>query len=151
VFVGCEKEQNTKLLNPYLRFEVNGSPASFSAPDLLNNNYFDCIMKGDTALNITVSKLYQGAGFVIKANGIADGTYALDAGNHAYYTNPKDLRRYSTNEKYTGTITIKRGTFQAKSLLNTLQGTFSFNAMDTATNKTVTVLKGEFLMELTQQ
>jgi len=148
LFLGCEKEQNNKLLNPYLQFEVNGVKSSFSPPDLLNNNYFDCVVKSDTALNITVSKLYEGAGFNLKGKILNEGTYTLDEVNKAYYTNPKDFRRYTTNENYKGTITIKRGTFQAKTLLNTLQGTFSFQAVDTAKNKSIKVVKGEFLMEL---
>jgi hypothetical protein len=151
LFLSCEKEQNNKLLKPYLRYEVNGVETTFAPADLLNNNYFDCVVKSDTALSITVSKLYEGAGFNIKGKILNEGTFALNEVNKAYYTSPKDFRRYTTNENYKGTITFKRGTFQAKTLLNTLQGTFSFEAVDTAKNKSVQVLKGEFLMELTVQ
>jgi hypothetical protein len=151
LFLGCEKEQNNKLLNPYLKFEVDGVQTAFASPDLLNNNYFDCVVKSDTALIITVSKLYEGAGFSVKGKILNEGTYTLNEVNKAYYTNPKDYRRYTTNENYTGTITVKRGTFQAKTLLNTLQGTFSFQAVDTAKNKSIKIVKGEFLMELAVQ
>lgn len=144
----CEKQQNQKLLGPYLRFDVNGIKSTFAPADLLNNNHFDCSISGDTALNIAVTKLFEGAGFIIKDNPIKDGTYTLDGKNRAYYTNPKDMKRYYTTDAYKGTLTIKRNVFQAKTLLNTLEGTFSFNAIDTATKKTFAITNGEFLMEL---
>ena len=144
----CEKQQNQKLLGPYFRYDVNGVKASFAPADVLNNNHFECTISGDTALNIVVSKLFEGAGVMIKGNPIKDGTYVLDGKNRAYHINPKDLKRYYTTDGFKGTLTIKRNVFQAKTLLNTLEGKFSYNVVDTATNKSFQITNGEFLMEV---
>jgi hypothetical protein len=148
LLLSCEKQQNQKMLGSYLNFEVNGVKKSFSPADILNNNHFECQIKGDTSLNINVSQLFEGAGFTIKNNGVKDGTYELDNNNKAYYTNPKDFKRYSTNLGYKGTLTIKKNTFKAKTLLNTLEGQFSFVGEDTLTHKTFKITNGSFLMEV---
>jgi hypothetical protein len=70
--------------------------------------------------------------------------------NKAYYTNPLDQKRYYTNNQYKGTLTIKKGTFQATELLYTLEGHFAFQAVDTATGKNFNVVNGSFLMERKQ-
>jgi hypothetical protein len=145
---GCETEQNKKLLGAYFKYSVNGAPqAEINDGSGLNNNIFDCDFQGDTALYINVSKLYEGAGFVVKSNSITDGVYTLDNTNRAYYTNPADRKRYYTSSHAKGTLTIKRSTFQAKTPMNTLEGTFSFQATDTATGKTFSISNGSFLME----
>lgn len=148
MFLSCEKQQNQKLLGPYFRYEVNGVKTSFAPPDVLNNNHFECAVSGDTSLNIMVTKLFEGAGLSLKAKTIQDGTYTLNSKNKAYYINPKDLKRYYTTDGFTGTLTIKQNVFQAKTLLNTVEGQFSFNAVDSVTNRTFKILNGEFLMEL---
>ncbi|MCW3109644.1 MAG: hypothetical protein JWQ09_4150 [Segetibacter sp.] len=143
----CEKDQNRKLLGAYFRYTVNGSEKVINDEAGLNNNVFDCTFKADTTLLINVAKIYEGAGFVIKSDSIKDGTYVLDSVNKAYYTNPLDQKRYYTTNKYKGTLTIKKGTFEAKELLYTLEGTFAFQAVDTATGKNFTITNGSFLME----
>lgn len=143
----CEKDQNRKLLGAYFKFTVNGVEKVINDEAGLNNNIFDCTFKGDTTLLINVAKIYEAAGFVVKSDSIKDGTYVLDSANRAYYTNPLDQKRYYTNSKYKGTLTIKQGTFQAKELLYTLEGNFAFQAVDTATGKNFTITNGSFLME----
>lgn len=147
VFVGCEKDQNRRLLNGYFRYEVNGKKIEINDEILLKENFFDCIIKGDTALSIHVSKVYAGAGFIIRAPKIKDGTYSLDGVQKGFYENPADRRIYYTDSKHTGFLTIKLGTFQAKTLLQTMEGKFSFSAVDASTGKSFTVENGEFLME----
>lgn len=147
--IHCEKEANRKLLNAYFRYDANGDSVNIKQGILLNENTFECNIIGDTALQVIISKIYEGAGFSIKdPDGIKDGTYVLNEKNTGYYLHPKDLRRYVTNQTSTGSITIKKGTFQAKTLLNTLEATFNFVAADTLTGKTVAVTNGKFLMEL---
>jgi hypothetical protein len=145
---GCEKEANRKLLNGYFNYEVNGVKTEIKDEILLKENFFDCIIKGDTALSIHASKVYDGAGFIlITSAGLKEGTYTLDHNLKGFYENPKDKRIYFTDETHKGTLTIKKGTFQAKTLLNTLTGTFSFEGYDATTRKSFTVTNGEFFME----
>lgn len=143
----CEKDKNRKLLGAYFRYTVNGTEKVINDEAGLSDNVFECTFKGDTTLLINVAKIYEGAGFVIKSDSIRDGTYVLDSLNKAYYTNPLDQKRYTTTNKYKGSLTIQKGTFQAKELLYTLTGTFAFQAVDTATGKNFTITKGSFLME----
>ncbi len=143
----CQKDEDRKLLNGYFRYTVNGTETVIKDETGLNANTFDCIIKGDTALYINVTKIYDGAGFVIKSDSIRDGTYQLDSMNKAYFIYPTDLKRYYTTNKYKGTLTIKKGTFMATELLNTLTGQFSFQAVDTLTGKNFNVVNGSFLME----
>lgn len=147
VAVSCTKDANRKLLGAYFKYEVNGQKILIEDGALLNDTPFECTIKGDTALYITVARLYEGAGFMVKANKIEDGSYTLSNSNRAYYSNPKDAKRYYTNTVYTGTLSIKKNTFQAKSALNTLEGQFSFQAIDTLTKKIFTITNGAFVME----
>lgn len=143
----CEKDQNRKLLGAYFKYSINGKETVINDEAGLSNNIFDCTFKGDTALYINAAKLYEGAGFVIKADSIKDGTYTLDDHNRAYYTNPLDQKRYYTTSQYKGTLTIKKSTFQAKELLYTLEGQFNFQAVDSTTGKNFTLQNGSFKME----
>ena len=147
VLAGCEKDQNRKLLGAYFKYTINGKETVINDEAGISNNIFDCTIKGDTALYINVAKIYEGAGFVIKADSIKDGSYQLDSLNSGYYTNPTDQKRYYTTNQYKGTLTIKKNTFQAKELLYTLEGQFNFQAVDTATGKSFTLQNGSFLME----
>jgi hypothetical protein len=146
----CQKDKNRKLLGAYFKYTINGKETVINDEAGINNNTFDCMLRGDTSLIINVDKIYEGAGFVVKGNNINDGTYVLDSVNKAYYTNPLDQKRYYTNNKYKGTLTIKKGTFQATELLYTLQGTFAFQAVDTLTRKSFNIVNGSFLMERRQ-
>lgn len=143
----CEKEQNRQLLDGYFKYTINGAETVIKDGAGLNDNAFNCTIKSDTALLIAVSKLYESAGFYIYADSIKDGTYVLDDKNKAYYTNPLDYKRYSTNDTYKGTLTIHKKLFQAKTMLNTVEGQFTFTGVDTATGKTFTLTNGSFLME----
>jgi Family of unknown function (DUF6252) len=135
------------LLGAYFRYTINGKETIINDEAGINNNTFDCTIKGDTSLLINVAKIYEGAGFVVKSNGIKDGTYVLEGPSKAYYTNPVDQKRYYTANKYTGTLTVKKNTFQAKELLYTLEGRFAFQAVDTTTGKNFNLVNGTFLME----
>lgn len=146
-FSACDKEINRQLLNAYISFEVNGKPVRITQSSAVNENTFECILRGDTALYINAAKVYEGVGFVVKAKKMADGTYTLADRSTGYYQNPDDFRRYTTNDKAEGTITIKKGVFQAKDMLNTLEGEFSFTAEDTLAKKSVMITKGSFKME----
>ncbi|WP_147201969.1 DUF6252 family protein [Segetibacter aerophilus] len=145
----CEKDQNRKLLGGYFKYSINGKETIINDEVGINSNVFDCTFKGDSVLTINVSKIYEGAGFIVKSDSIKDGTYVLDNANKAYYTNPLDQKRYYTNDKFKGTLNIKKGTFEAKELLYTLEGTFNFQAVDTVTGKNFNVVNGSFLMERT--
>ena len=135
------------MLDAYFRYTINGKETVIKDETGISNNVFDCTFRLDTALVINVAKIYEGAGFVIKSDSIRDATYILDNLNKAYYTNPLDQKRYYTTDKYKGTITIKKGTFQAKELLYTLEGSFNFQAVDTLTGRNFNVVRGSFLME----
>lgn len=148
--VACEKEQNKQLLGAYFKYTIDGVETTVENGSGVNNNIFTCDLYGDTAIYINVSKLYSAAGFFVKANALPDGNYVLNNINKGYYTNPADYKRYSTNNAYTGQVTFQRGTFQANTMLNTLKGTFSYQAVDTLTNKSINVINGSFLMEITE-
>lgn len=152
LFVSCEKEANRKMLGAYFRYEVNGNKINITNDNTIyGTNIFNCVLRGDSALSIAAAQSFDGAGFNIKANNLHDGTYTLDSTNKAYYTNPKDFKRYSTSSLNKGTLTIAKKTFQAKTLLNTLEGTFSFTGVDPMTQKTFTITNGAFLMELKRE
>lgn len=143
--VSCKKERNRQLLNAYFKFTVNGAERNIK-DEALDANLFDCTIKGDTALYIDVDKQGEAAGFIVKGYPLKDSTYTLDSINRGYYTPPSDARYY-TNNNHKGTITIKRSTFEAASMLNTLEGTFQYEAEDTALHRVYTVTGGSFLME----
>lgn len=146
---GCEKEANRKLLNGFFKYDADGASINITEGILLNENTFTCTLTGDTSLQIMTSKIYDGAGFYIKdSKGIKDGTYTLNHVNKGYYLHPKDFKTYTTTATKTGTLIIKRSTFQAKTLLNTMEGTFDFTATDSTTGKLVHLSNGSFLMEL---
>ena len=143
----CQKDKNRKLLGAYFRYTINGKETVINDEAGINSNLFDCTFHSDTLLTINVSKIYEAAGFVIKSDSIRDATYNLDNVSKAYYTNPLDQKRYYTTNKYKGTLTIKKGTFQATELLYTLEGKFAFQAVDTLSGKNFNVVNGSFLME----
>ena len=143
----CTKEQNRQLLNAYFKFNVDGTGVEIKDEIGIDENTFECIIKGDTSLFINVDKRALGAGFYINAHPLKDTTYVLDSLRIGYYTDPITYRRYSSNNQNKGTLTIKRGTFQAKDMLNTLEGSFSFTGEDTATKKIHVITEGKFLME----
>lgn len=143
----CEKEQNRQLLDAYFKFTIDGTETVIKDGAGLNDNTFSCRIQGDTLLVVEVSKLYELVGFIIKADSIQNGTYVLNGENKAYYTNPKDYKRYYTTSNFGGTLTIQKKIFEAKSILNTVQGQFNFQGVDTLTGKTFTLSNGAFLME----
>ena len=147
IFFSCEKEQNRKLLDAYFKYTVDGTETVIKDGSGLNNNVFNCTIEGDTALIIRASKLYENVGFFVYSDSIVDGTYALDSKNKGYFTHPVTGKRYTTNDTYKGTLTIQKKVFEAKSMLNTVEGQFSFVGEDTLTGKTYTVTNGSFLME----
>lgn len=148
----CEKEANRKLLDGFFKYEADGAPINITKGILLNENIFTCTITGDTVLQIMTSRIYDGAGFYIKdTKGLKDGTYTLSNVNKGYYLHPKDFKTYSTTNAKTGTLRISRSTFQAKTLINVMEGTFNFTATDSTTGKQVQLSNGSFLMELKTQ
>jgi hypothetical protein len=143
----CEKEQNRRLLKAYVNFKVDGVPVHLMDGEGVNENTFECLTRGDTALIINASKVYQGIGFHIKVDNIKNGTYRVDSINNAYYSNPVDYKRYNTNSKSTGSITIRKGIFEGKSIINILEGEFEFIGEDTLTRKKFNITEGSFKME----
>ncbi len=150
-FSACTKEQNRQLLNAYFKFKVDGTEVNIVDEIGLNDNLFECLLVGDTALYIDAVKKVQGAGFAIKLPKIVDSTYTLDSTQRAYYIDPGEQNRYYTNSLFKGTITIKRGTFQAKDMLNTMSGTFSYRVIDTLNNRIHDITEGSFFMERKEQ
>lgn len=148
LFFGCKKEQNRQLLNAYFKFKVDGTQVNITDEILFNDNLFECEFAGDSALYVDATQKVQGAGFALKLPKIIDTTFALDSFHRAYYLDPGEKNRYYTNGIYKGTLTIKKGTFQAKDLLNTLSGTFSYQVMDTLNNRLHNITEGSFFMEL---
>ncbi len=143
----CKKEQNREKLAAYFNFKVNNADVSISDGIVLNANTFDCVVKGDTALFIDVEKQAEGAGFYIRDHPLRDTTYVLDSFQVGYYKDPYNRVRYNTSRLKGGTITIKKGTFQAADMLNTLEGQFTFETEDTLTHTIRTITNGKFLME----
>ncbi len=151
LFAGCKKEQDKKLLGGYFNYTIDGVERKIENGSGLYENTFSCELFGDTALYVNILKSYEGAGFYMKANKIANGTYNFNTINRAYYTNPLDYKRYNTDATHTGQAIIQKGTFQATSVLNTLQGTFSYQVVDTASGKSINITNGSFLMEITER
>jgi hypothetical protein len=148
LFVGCTKEANRKALDAYFKYDVNGASRMYKDEILLKDNAFDCYIKNDTLLYIHATKVYEGGGFIIKLHEQKEGTYSLDGVQKGFYEDKQNNRIYYTNSKNRGSLTIKRGTFKGKTDINTLQGTFNFEAVDPITHKTYLITNGSFLMEL---
>ncbi len=147
---GCTKEANRKALKGYFSYEVSGKKVLIEDEILLLDNTFECNVVGDSVLYIHATKVYQGGGFIIRlgeGGTSKDGSYVLDSRNKGFYENATDKRIYYTNDNFKGTLTLKNGVFQGKSLINTLQGTFEFEGVDVSTNKSFKVTNGSFLME----
>ena len=150
-FFGCKKEQYKKLLGGYFKYSINGVETKIENGSGLYTNTFSCELFGDSSVYINVAKSYEGAGFFIKATKIDDGTYIFNSLNKAYFTNPLDYKRYSTDNTHTGQVVMQKGTFQATSVLNTLQGNFSYQVIDTTSGNTLNITNGSFLMEITEK
>ena len=145
--VSCDKNITSKQFNPYFKLKVNGQSTSFGPGNAFTGGQFDCSFLGDTALFVAVKLGFESSGFYIKGKNIGDGTYSLDKTNIAWYSNPNDFKDYQTNEIFKGTITIKKGVFQYNNLITTIEGQFSFQAVDTTTANTLNITNGQFLME----
>ncbi|MDQ6813409.1 MAG: hypothetical protein M3040_06725, partial [Bacteroidota bacterium] len=102
----CQKDKDRKLLGAYFKYTINGKETVINDETGINSNLFDCTFYGDTSVIINVSKIYEGAGFVVKSDSIRDATYILDNRYKVYYTNPVDEYRYYTAEIYTGTLAL---------------------------------------------
>jgi hypothetical protein len=148
LFISCQKEQNRKALNAYFKYEVNGSPRAYKDEILLKENTFDCYIKNDTLLYIHATRVYEGGGFIIKLHEGKEGTFILDGTQKGFYEDKQFNKIYYTNGKYKGTLTIKRGTFTGSTTINTLEGTFQYEAVDAVSGKSYTITNGSFLMEL---
>lgn len=146
--ISCKKEANRKLLNGYFKYEINGKETMIKDEILLKDNTFEAYMRGDSLLYIHATKVYEGGGFILRTNKGKDGTYELNGYDKGFYENPADKRIYYTTNDYKGTVTIKRGTFEGKSTMQTLQGEFSFECVDVTTGKHFGLAKGQFLMEM---
>jgi hypothetical protein len=149
IFSACTKEANRKALKGYFNYEVSGKKISIGDEILLQDNTFECTIMGDSVIYIHATKVYHGAGFIVRLKeGIGkDGMYSLDSYNKGFYENADDIRIYYTNDNFKGTLNLKNGTFQGKTLINTLQGTFEFEGVDVTTGKSFKVTNGSFLME----
>ena len=142
----CDKDATPKQLNQYFKLKVNGQKTSFGPGNFLTGGQFECAFLGDTALFIAVKHGFESAGFYLKGN-ISDGTYLLNKTNQAWYSNPNDFKDYETDEANNGTLTITKSVFQSYGPIPTLEGQFSFQAVDTTTGNVVSITSGEFLME----
>jgi hypothetical protein len=148
-FMGCTKEANRKALNGYFNYEVGGKKVMIKDEILLQDNTFECTLIGDTVLYIHATKVYNGAGFIVRLKeGIdKDGTYPLDSYHKGFYESAEDKRIYYTNNDYKGTLNVRNGTFQGKTIIRTVTGTFQFEGVDVTTGKSFKVTNGSFLME----
>ena len=148
---GCQKEQDRRALGAYYKYTINGVETKIEDGAGVYENTFSCELFGDTALYVNVSKSFEQAGFYIHATRINDTTYTFDNFNRAYYTEGSTGRRFKTDDTHTGQVTLKRGTFQASSMLNIMQGDFTYQAIDSFTGKTVNLMNGSFMMEITER
>ena len=149
LILSCEKEANRKLLKGYFSYEVGGVKTHITNDNtIIGTNLFNCFLTGDSLLTITAAQSFDGGGFVLRMNKLHDGTYELNGDNKGFYNNPKDYKRYTTSSNNKGILTLKKGTFQAKTLINTVEGTFSFEGIDPLNSRTVSVTNGKFLMEV---
>ena len=143
--ISCKKETNNKF-EPYFRLKVNGNKESLGKCGFFagGGGDFSCSISGDSVLLISVG-CNQTSGFFVKGD-ISNGTYQLDNKNQSWY-NENSLKKYRTTINQRGSITIEKGTFQAASLIKTLKGSFSFNAIDTVSGQIINITNGDFLME----
>lgn len=147
-FIGCTKEQNRKALGAFFKYEVDGSPRMYKDEILLKDNTFDCYIKDDTLLYIHATRVYEGGGFIIKLHESKDGSFELDGKQKGFYEDKQFNKIYYTNSNFRGNLTIKKGTFKGASTINTLEGTFAYDAVDATTGKSFKITNGSFLMEL---
>jgi Family of unknown function (DUF6252) len=146
VFISCRKE-NSKVFKPYFNLKVNGNKTALNSCSFFEGGggEFSCSISGDSILLISVGCEAK-TGFFIKGQP-TNSTYILDNVNRAWYEE-NSIKKYGTNVLQKGSLTIEKGIFQAVETINTLKGSFSFNAIDTATGHIVNITNGEFLMKL---
>lgn len=145
---GCKKEANRKALDAYFKYEVNGKPSIIKDEILLKDNVFEAYVVGDSLLYIHATKVYEGAGFILRTNKGQNDTYELNGYDKGFYENPADKRIYYSSEKHKGTLTIKRSTFEGKTKIPIIEGEFSFVGVDASTGKIFEISKGQFMMEM---
>jgi hypothetical protein len=145
---GCKKEANRKALDAFFKYEANGKASIIKDEILLKDNTFEAYMVGDSLLYIHATKVYEGAGFILRTNKGQNNTYELNGYDKGFYENPVDKRIYYSSDKHKGTLTIKRGSFEGKTTIPTVEGEFSFVGVDASTGKIFEISKGQFLMEM---
>ncbi len=143
---GCEREKSPTQLNEYFKYKVDGDKKAWGPGNALTGGQFECGL-GDSALFIAVKFGVESIGFYLKSHDIGDGTYTLDQNYQGFYTSPKDFQTYRTTSNATGTLTIKKSSFQSYGTIPILEGHFSFKAVDTVTGKTSNITEGEFVMK----
>ncbi len=147
VTVSCKKEQDNGFRD-FFTCKVDGKKTSLSSCESFltggtGGGEFSCEVIGDSILFLKVGCNTK-CGFYLKQT-IPNGTYQLNDKNQAWFGNYTAM--YRTTDINKGTLTIKKSTFQSVGLIKTIEGKFSFNAVDTSTGRIVRITDGEFLME----
>lgn len=138
----CDKEPASKSFAPFYRLTVNGSKKS--VPACGTSDHVAQYLK-DTAIYSSFGCGGQRAGFYLKG-GITDGTYHLDQQNKAWYE--EDAMRYTTDNFYQGTLTVRTGYFQVTGgAIPYIEGEISFDAIDKSSGKTIKVTYGKYLLK----
>jgi hypothetical protein len=148
----CCNKPEPKEKSEYFKFKIDGTATRLSiSPYGISggggSSY--CSIYGDTVLFV-VAGIYESVVFYIKSSKISDGSYQLNNLNKAYYTklNGTGELIYKTTSLQTGTLTIKRSIFPLPAgAMNTLDGIFSFTAIDSVTNKIITITDGKFMLQ----
>ena len=138
----CDKENISEQFNPFYKLTVNGNK---KAIDACGTSDFVASYLKDTAVFAAFGCGGQRAGFYLKGQ-IIDGTYLLNDMNKAWFDD--GAYSYSTDNLNGGTLTIKRGNFQAiGGLIPFVEGTFSFDAKEINTGKIIKVTSGKYLLK----
>ncbi len=147
LFFSCYKDDESGLLQEFMKFKADGEKKSFGPGNALSGGQFACEFLGDSALFIAVKYGVESIAFYIKSQNITTGTFSLNHQYSGFYTSPKDFKGYKTNNSNTGTITVKKTIYQSPSSnLPVLEGEFSFKAIDTTTGKVIDITDGQFVM-----
>jgi hypothetical protein len=145
IISSCGPELVSERFSPFYELTVNGSKNFVEACG--TSDHMAKYLK-DTAVLTDFGCGDQGAGFYLKGY-ITDGQYQLDHRNQAWYE--EGGLRYSTDSLHQGSLTIRTVANASSGYsIYFIEGEISFNAIERNSGKTISVVKGRYVLKKQQ-
>jgi hypothetical protein len=140
--IGClvngEPFTDSGLMNNFYQF-INGDYFLGINWDDGNNSIFR-----DGGIGLRRIEVVEGGTYILNKSGFLDGDYT--GGEGSFTSNREDIfGQYETNINFSGEITFSR--FDAENQI--MSGTFSFEAEEISSNRTISITNGRFDLTFT--